>query len=126
MDKMKTSKQTRKRQQLIVAMLQQPGIEKAAASIGISGVTAWRISKTPEFQEEYRQARRDLHSQSIGRLQQASGAAASTLLKIMVDPNAPAPSRVRAADCVLEHAARALELDHIEVRLHRLEMTAVK
>src|SRR5258708_22157495 len=105
MDKMKTSKQTRKRQQLIVAMLQQPGIEKAAASIGISGVTAWRISQTPEFQEEFRRARRESHSQSIGRLQQASSAAASTLLKIMVDPNAPAASRGRAADCVLEHAA---------------------
>jgi hypothetical protein len=126
MDKMKTSKQTRKRQQLIVAQLQHPGIEKAAASIGISGVTAWRISKTPEYQEEYRQARRESYSQSIGRLQQAAIAAASTLLKIMVDPNAPAASRVRAADCVLEHAARALELEDIEVRLHRLEATTVK
>jgi hypothetical protein len=34
----------------------KPNLEKAAASLGISAVTAWRITKTPEFQEEYRAA----------------------------------------------------------------------
>ena len=42
-------------------------------------------------------------------------------MKIMVDTNAPAGSRVRAADCVLEHAQSALELEDIQVRLARLE-----
>jgi hypothetical protein len=51
-------RRARQREQLILALLQQPGMEKAAASIGISGVTAWRITKTPEFQEEYRLAPR--------------------------------------------------------------------
>jgi hypothetical protein len=111
----------RQRERLILALLQQPGIEKAAAAVGISTVTAWRISKTPEFKEEYGQARRDAFSQSLGRLQQAAGAAASTLLKIMVDATAPAGSRVRAADRILEHAQSALELEDFQVRLARLE-----
>lgn len=114
-------RRTRQREQLILALLQQPGIEKAAAAVGISTVTAWRISKTPEFKEEYRQARREAFSQSMGRLQQAAGAATSTLLKIMVDATAPAGSRVRAADCILEHAASALEMEDLQVRLARLE-----
>jgi hypothetical protein len=109
------------RERLILALLQHPGIEKAAAAAGISSVTAWRISKTEEFQEEYRQARRDAFSQSLGRLQQAAGAAAATLLKVMTDATAPAASRVRAADCVLGHAASALELEDIQVRMARLE-----
>ena len=114
-------RRARQREQLILALLQQPGIEKAAAVVGISTVTAWRITKTPEFQEAYRQARRDAFTQSLGRLQQAAGAATSTLMKIMVDATAPAGSRVRAADCVLEHAASALDLEDIQVRLAKLE-----
>ena len=114
-------RRNRQREQLILALLQQPGIEKAAAAVGISSVTAWRITKTPEFKEEYRQARREAFSQALGRLQQAAGAATSTLMKIMVDATAPTGSRVRAADCVLEHAQSALELEDIQVRLAKLE-----
>jgi hypothetical protein len=44
-----------------------------------------------------------------------------SLMKIMVDTNAPAGSHVRAADCVLEHAQSALELEDIQARLARLE-----
>jgi hypothetical protein len=114
-------RRTRQREQLILALLQQPGIEKAAAAVGISTVTAWRISKTPEFKEEYRQARREAFSQSMGRLQQAAGAATTTLMKLMLDATAPAGSRVRAADRILEHAASALEMEDLQVRLARLE-----
>ena len=62
----------------------------------------------------------------MARLQQASSAAVTTLLKIMVDQAAPAASRVRAADSVLEHAAKAIELEDIEVRLSDLERAAEK
>jgi len=120
----KSSKKTRQRELLIQALLQQPGLEKAAKAAGISAVTAWRISQTPEFQQEYRQARREAFSQSIGRLQQASSAAVTTLMKIMVDPTAPAASRVRAADCILDRGAKALELEDLEARISVLERTA--
>jgi hypothetical protein len=116
-----TTRRSRQREQLVRALLQQPGLEKAAAAIGISSVTAWRITKTPEFQADYRQARREAFSQSLGRLQQAAGAATSTLLKIMVDVAAPAASRVRAATSILEQAAKALALEDIHVRLAQLE-----
>jgi len=114
-------RRSRQRERLILALLQQPSLEKAAAAIGVSYVTAWRISKTAEFKEEYRQARREAFSQSLGRLQQAAGAATSTLMKIMVDAAAPAGSRVRAADRILGHAAAALELEDTDFRLARLE-----
>ena len=122
----RSSKRTRQWEQLILALLQQPSLEKAAESVGISRSTAWRIHRTREFQQEYLQARRDALSQSRGRLQQASSAAATTLLKIMIDPNVPAASRVRAADCVLEHAAEASESEDLEMRLQRLEQIAVQ
>jgi hypothetical protein len=57
----------------------------------------------------------------VARLQQASGAAVSTLLKIMVDASAPHSVRVRAADSVLHHAANAVEIEDIEARVADLE-----
>jgi hypothetical protein len=39
----------------------------------------------------------------------------------MVDANAPASTRVRAADSVLDHAAKAIEIEDIEVRVTELE-----
>jgi hypothetical protein len=115
------SKKERQRAQLILALLQQPGLERAASSIGISTVTAWRITKTVEFQDEYRRARRAAFSQAIARMQQASGAAVSTLIKVMADKDAPPASRVRAADCLLERATKAIEIEDVDARVAQLE-----
>jgi ABC-type molybdate transport system ATPase subunit len=75
----------------------------------------------PEFDSSYREARRAAFGQSVARLQQASGAAVTTLLKVMVDPTTPASTKVRAADSVLNHTAKAIELDDVEARLTELE-----
>jgi hypothetical protein len=115
------SKKKLQRQQLILAMLQQPTWQKAAASIGISEVTAWRIRQTPEFRQEYLETRREAFSQSLGRLQQGSCAAVSTLLKIMVDPNNSASSRVQAASRILDYGKDAFVSEDLELRFHRLE-----
>ena len=118
---MKGGVRGRKADQMIVALLEHSSLEKAAAALGVTDVTLWRWLQKPEFQEAYRQARREAFSRSVARLQQAAGAAVSTLLKVMVDKDAPAASRVRAAHSVLDLAAKALELEDIEVRLQRLE-----
>jgi hypothetical protein len=39
----------------------------------------------------------------------------------MVDQNAPASTRVRAADSVLDHSAKSIEIEDIEVRVAALE-----
>ena len=115
------SKKKWQREQLILAMLQQPTWQKAAASIGISDVTAWRIRQTPEFRREYLEARREAFSQSLGRLQQGSSLAVSTLLKIMVDPNISASTRVQAASRILDYGKDAFELEDLALRVQRLE-----
>lgn len=52
--------------------------------------------------------------QSVARLQQASRVAASTLTKVMVD-------QVRAAECIMNHPMKAIELEDIEARVSELE-----
>jgi hypothetical protein len=114
----------RKKEEAIAALLTQRNVEESAKSIGISTQTLVRWMKVPEFQTSYREARRAAFGQSIARLQQASSAAVSTLLKIMVDTNAPASTRVRAADSVLDHAKQAIEIEDVEVRVAALEQAA--
>ena len=114
----------RKKEEAIVALLSHRNIEEAARAIGVVPNTLLRWMKLPEFQAAYREARRAAYGQSIARMQQASGAAVSTLLKIMVDQNAPASTRVRAADSILDHSAKAIEIEDIEVRVSELERAA--
>jgi hypothetical protein len=120
------SKLGRKQEEAIVALMTQKNVDEAARTAGVGARTLWRWLKLPEFQAAYREARRTAFSQSIARLQHAASAAVSTLLKIMVDLNAPVASRVRAADCVLEHASRAIEIEEVEARVSELEQTVAQ
>ena len=105
----------------VAALLTHRNHEEAARAVSIGTATLLRWQKEPEFQQAYRAARRAVHGQSIARLQQASSAAVSTLLKVMVDPNTPASTKVRAADSVLNHSAKAMELEDIEARVAEVE-----
>jgi transposase-like protein len=114
----------RKKEQAIAALLTQRTTEDAARAVGIGPATLLRWMKEPEFDAAYREARRAAFGQSIARLQQGSAAAATTLLKVMLDQSTPPSTRVRAADSVLAHAAKAIELEDIEARLAELERAA--
>ena len=71
------------------ALLTQRNVEEAARAAGISIATLMRCQKEPEFEAAYRHARRAVFRQSVARLQQASGAAVSTLPHRL--PRAPEP-----------------------------------
>jgi transposase-like protein len=114
----------RRKEEAIVALLTQRNIEEAAKSIGIAPNTLLKWMKDPEFDAAYRAARRSAFGQSISRLQQASSAAVSTVLKIMVDANTAASTRLRAADIVLDRTAKAIEIEDIEARVAALETAA--
>ena len=114
----------RKKEDAIAALLSQRNVEEAARAAGVGTRTLLRWMQLPEFKAAYHKARRDASGQATARLQQGSSAAASTLLKIMVDKDAPASCRLRAADSVLAHAAKAIEIEEIEARVTELERAA--
>jgi hypothetical protein len=116
----------RKREEAVVALMTQRNVEEAAKATGISTQTLVRWLKIPDFQTAYREARRAAFGQSVARLQQASSAAVSVLMKIMLDSSSPASCRVRAADSVLDHAAKAIEIEDIEVRVAALEEASAR
>src|SRR6266849_1915566 len=114
----------RKQEDAIAALLTQRNVEEAARAAGIGTRTLLRWLKLPEFQAAYRQARREAFGQAVARLQQGASAAATTLLKTMIDPATPASVRVRAAECVMNQAPKAIEIEDIEVRVAALEAAA--
>ena len=108
----------------IAALLTQRNIDEAARAVGISPNTLLNWMKVPEFQVDYREARKAAYSQAVAKLQQGATAAATTLLKVMVDQSTPASVKVRAAECVMTHSSKAIEIEDIEARVSALELAA--
>ena len=114
----------RKKEAAIAVLLTHRNTEEAARAISVVQATLLRWMKDSEFDAAYREARRLAFRQSVARLQQASSAAVTTLLKVMVEPGTPPSTKVRAADSILDHSAKAIELEDIEARVAELERAA--
>jgi hypothetical protein len=117
------SKFGRKKEAAIAALLSEKNQAEAARVVGINLSTLKRWLRLPEFIEEYRRARWEVVEQGYARAQQNTPAAASVLLKLMVDPATPASGRIRAALGIFGLAREALDLD-ADTRLSALERGA--
>jgi hypothetical protein len=80
--------------------------------------------KEREFDAAYRAGKRAAFGQAVARLQQGTSAAATTLLKMMIEPGTPPSVRVRAAEAIFNHAAKAIEIEDVEARVSALERAA--
>jgi hypothetical protein len=118
------TKFNRKQEQAIAALLSSRSVDEAAKSIGLSPNTLLRWLEIPEFRAQHLAARREAVRQAVARLQPATGIATLTILKLMTDPNVLAALRLRAADCMMEHAFKGIELEDIEMRVAELERAA--
>ena len=114
----------RKKELAIAALLTHRSVEDAARAVDLNHNTLLNWFKIPTFVKEYRAARREVVHQSVARLQQATGAAGTVMLKLMTDPNIPAAVRLRAAECVFDRAFKGVELEDLEERVAELERAA--
>jgi hypothetical protein len=114
----------RKQEEAIAALLSHRSIEDAAQAINVATRTLLRWLQLPEFKAAYREARWEAVSQAVARMQQATGAAGVTILKLMTDQNVPAAVRLRAAECVFGMAFKGKETEDIEARVAELERAA--
>src|ERR1022692_90113 len=118
------TKFARKKEQAVAALLTQRNIEEAAKATDIAPNTLLKWMKDPEFDAAFLAARRAAFGQTTARLQQGSSAAATILMKLMLDANTPPSTRVRAAEAIINHAGKAIEIEDIEVRVAALEQAA--
>jgi hypothetical protein len=114
----------RKKEAAVVALLTHRNIDEAAQAVGIAPNTLLKWMKDPEFAAAYRKARTAVVGQAIARLQQTTGAAVTTLQKLMVDSNTPAAIKGQVARAVLALAIKGVEVEDIEARVTELERAA--
>jgi len=112
-----------KKDAAIAALLKSGSVEQAAEAVDIDAQTLRRWMKVPEFQTEYRQAKRDAFSESIASLQWSSSIAVQTLTEIMMDTKVSASARVRAAETVLNQVKQGVEIDNLLMRVETLEQS---
>jgi hypothetical protein len=106
----------------ITAVVAEAGGEvRSHGAIPMERAVLLRWLEVPEFQQRYLEARRKAVQQAIARVQQATGAASLTVLKLVTDPNVPPAVRLRAAECVFVQAIKGIEIEDIETRLAALE-----
>jgi hypothetical protein len=119
----KNTRQNR-RERAVLAILENPSIDKAAETVGVHPSTLWRWLKEPEFQQELRQARQQCFWQATNGLQRVAPAAVTVLYRVMADTDAPPSSRVQAAKGVLDQCRKSIEADDLVQRVEALERIA--
>lgn len=68
--------------------------------------------------------RQQHHSIPIHVAAMSPGKGTEILLKVLIDPITPASVKVRAAEAIFNHAAKAIEIEDIEARASELEHAA--
>ena len=68
--------------------------------------------------------RQQHHSIPIHVAAMSPGKGTEILLKVSIDPITPASVKVRAAEAIFNHAAKAIEIEDIEARVELLERAA--
>jgi hypothetical protein len=117
-----SEKLSHKQEQAIAALLSEATITSAAEKVGVAEVTVHRWLKLPHFTAAYREARRQAVEKGIAQIQQASWAASSTLIRLLGSGSDSV--RLRAAQTILEHANKGVEVLDFEERLAALEQKA--
>ena len=105
--------------QALAALLTSGTVEAAAKKAGISARTLRRWLAAPDFRRCYLAARRQALEQATGALQQATSGAVAALVRNL-KCGIP-PSEIRAAQVILEQAAKGVEMLEFEERLAAIE-----
>ena len=112
-------KLTRKAEQAIAALLEYPTIGEAAKACGVSERSLWRWLQRDDFQKRYKDSQRAVVDSAITRLQAATVRAVETLERNLSCGNFFAENA--AAQAILTHSFKAIELVDLQERLEMLE-----
>jgi hypothetical protein len=117
-------KLTRKKEQAVAALLEQPTVRRAAAAAGVSERALRLWLRQPNFKAAYGEARRQLLEHALSRLQRASQKAVGTLVRALRAGRDG--DRIRAALGILDRAMAGGELLDVLGRVEALEETAAR
>lgn len=103
-----------RKQKALRALLEHSTIREAAEAAGLDESTIYRYLSDEKFKQQYREARRQIMTATIGRIQTAAGSALAELMRIIESDTARPYVKVQACKAVLEMAFKAAELEQLE------------
>ena len=103
------------------ALLAEPTVAKAAVASGVGESTIYKWLSENLFRAALAQAEGEAVAAAGRRLAALAESALDTVADVMADPTTPAPTRVRAAEVVLNNLLRYREVTAFEQRLAELE-----
>jgi hypothetical protein len=113
---------TRKQEDAIVALLEQPTVQLAAKAAGVSRGALHKWLLDPVFKRKYIEARHESLGHAIAMTGRYAPAAVQVLAKIMTDPKVPYAVQVQAADRILNFGRTAHQAEDAALKEQELEM----
>ena len=110
-----------KRELLLAALLVNPTVREAAASVGIPETTSYNHLRDPDFAQEYKQRKRQVVSEASSYLQLKISAATQIIDDLMTDNEVPPQVRLNAAKTIIDTAYKVIEQAEIIERIEALE-----
>jgi hypothetical protein len=111
---------SRQQEKAMTALLTCPSITAAAQQCGVAEVTLYRWLKQDDFQQAYRDARRQVVQGVIAQCEQAGTALITTLRAIVDNQDTPPMARIQAAKVVLDVMFKAWTFETIAEQEQRL------
>jgi hypothetical protein len=115
-------KLSRKREEVVAALLGNPTLPLAAAEVGVSVRRLRDWLRDPDFKAAYAEARRRVLEHAIARLQATTARAVTRLTRALTAPKDS--DAIRAALGILDQARGGAELLDVLERLEQLEAAA--
>ena len=106
-----------KRELLLAALLTNPTVKEAAASVGIPETTAYNWLRKPDFSDEYKQRKRQAVAEASDYLQSKIGEATRIISEIMGDVETSPQVRLSAAKAIIDTAYKVIEQVEIVDRI---------
>jgi hypothetical protein len=110
-----------KQETAIGALIAQHSISDAAISAKIGKRTLWRWLRMENFKRAYLDARREVVTQAIVKIQAGMTGAVGTLLEVMKDQTSSPSARVSAARTLLDFGLKSIEIEELELRVEAIE-----
>jgi hypothetical protein len=118
-NRIKSDKQQRSKETALPILATCANYSEAARQIGCSREEIYTWLKDPEFKVELERLRTDIVNDAISQLKNNATKATNTLVNLLEDESSQV--RLKAANDILNHLGRFMELRELETRLKALE-----
>ena len=108
-------------EQILAALIATGAVRPAAKVAGVSETTIRARLNDPDFRAQYEKAKSEILTEACDALSARLTSAVDALSSVLDSDSTPATVRVSAADSLLRHGLRYVEVGHILLRLEDLE-----